>query len=243
MEPVIHRRPMDFAIVPTPTRQPGRGFCIRMVTRMAQMPLHPDAVAPLETPGMTCLATILDGQLTAAVGAALPVPGRPLCQLLQLLQKHFPALDYVHRYARLVLRCCPKSARTPHFVKSEATLAYQHTLKPSPKRGALRCSRRSWSHRIFAGRAMPGAHGSRLGRLHGAGGKPDAWALRHGCCTSGGSCSSWASSALSQTSSSSGAARASITDAFQLGAHLAAALRHQADGHTLFSHRGVPSVR
>ena len=39
------------------------------------------------------------------------------------------------------------------------------------------------------------------------------------------------------------AARAGLADTFQFGAHLSAANRGEADGHTLFSHRDVPSVR
>ncbi len=95
MLPVIHGRTMHFPRVPTPTYQEWRGFRVRFLALVAQVPLHPYWLTPAQAPRMSPIASVLDRPPTATMRALFPVPRRPLGQLSQLFQESFPTLNDV----------------------------------------------------------------------------------------------------------------------------------------------------
>ncbi len=93
---MIHRRPLHLPTVPAPPYQPRRSLCIRLLARVAQMPLYPYRLPSPKAPRMTRVPSILDRHPTTAMRALPPVPNAACGQLAQSLGKCSPTLYNVH---------------------------------------------------------------------------------------------------------------------------------------------------
>ena len=97
------------------------------------MALHPHALATREKPRPPRVAAVLDRQPAPARRAPLPIPGRPLSQRPQRLQKR-PATFYnVHGLGDSLCGFSINHSMVarPIFVKVPAALPHQHNLEPS----------------------------------------------------------------------------------------------------------------
>lgn len=131
--PMIHRRPLHLPTVPAPPYQPRRSLCIRLLARVAQMPLYPYRLPSPKAPRMTCVPSILDRHPTTAMRALPPVPNAACGQLAQSLGKCSPTLYNVHDACFLGDFSRALDCRHPSFCASpELPPLYQH--KPEPSR-------------------------------------------------------------------------------------------------------------
>jgi len=155
--PMIHGAAPHLPAIPTAAHQQRRLFRIRLGAGVAQVALHPHALAPAEKPRPPRVAAVLDRQPAPARRAALPIPDCPPGQLPQRLHKDPPAFDNVHgRRWRLPVWLFHNHSMVaqPIFVKVRAAAPYQHNLEPSLLRGPI------WLHFFHVGTPSAGLPGA-----------------------------------------------------------------------------------